>query len=561
MPAHFFPSCKVRIQVRFEDFIPAPPVPSAGAPSPAGAEAFGPGLPEQLGQFQAIGIDMVPHSASIELNSYRVADTAKCTIALRDLPFDPRIIRAATLQIFGGTFTSSEYSEAMTNNEVLLLPDAVPEGRGEAGQSNELFRGFVDEWEMSLDAEGKDTISITARDTTGPLLDEEIPEQFLQDLPDLPLDVLIQLLLTGDGIPQQQLSRRYGLPGFRGIVVLNESSMVPLPTVSQIRHPTYFDSKRTTKKGRKRPPANLQKQSYWDVITDLCVSAGFIVYIRPGTKPVVLPGLGAVLPAAEIVISDPRTYYGDAAPSGIDLSAQRLLIYGINVKSLRVRRKIGGVKVPSIEVRSFDPVTGLRLSARYPPLIRGKTNRARVGLGDKEEVKVFLLDEISGPGALPQLEAAARSIYDQMGRGEMEVEVTTKHLSALETYLDDGIEADLFRLRPGDPVAIEVNNALIDTGQVSAHTLFTSAGIDARIASMIASGIPEAAATLAATAMDNPFLQTTFRTSRIHWQWDHNAGWEAQVEAINYLDVRDSTSSIDGIPIDDVPDSEIEILP
>lgn len=561
MPATFYPSCKVRIQVRFEDFIPAPPVPSSGAPSPAGAEAFGPGLPEQLGQFQSVGIDIVPYSASVELNSYRLADTAKVTFSLRALPFDPRIIRAATLQVFGGTFSPKEYAEAMQRNEALLLPDAVPEGRGEAGASNELFRGFVDDWEMTLDAEGQDTVSISARDTTGPLLDEEIPEQFLQDLPDLPLDVLIQLLLTGDGVPDPVLSRRYGLPGFRGIVVLNESSTPVLPLLSQVRHPTYFDSKRTAKKGRRRPPANTQKQSYWDVITDLCVSAGLIVYIRPGTKPVILPGVGAVLPAAEIVISDPRTYYGDAAPTGIDLSTQRLLAYGINVKSLRVRRKIGGVKVPAVEVRSFDPVTGTRLSSRYPPLIRGKTNRARVGLGDKEEVKVFLLDEISGPGALTQLEAAARSIYDQLGRGEMEVEVRTKHLAALEQYMDDGIEADLFRLRPGDPVSIEIASALVDTGQVSAHTLFTSAGPDSRVASMIARGIPPAAATLAAAAMDNPFIQTTFRTQRIQWQWDNDAGWEATVEAINYLDVRDSTSSIDGLPIDDVPDSEIEILP
>lgn len=561
MPAIFYPSCKVRIQVRFEDFIPAPPPPSSGVPSPAGAEAFGPGLPEQLGQFQAIGIDIVPFSCSVELNSYRIADTAKCTFALADLPFDPRIIRAATLQIFGGTFAPKEFADAMAGNEVLMLPDAVPEGRAEAGQSNELFRGFVDDWEMTLDGAGRDTISISARDTTGPLLDEEIPEQFLQDLPDLPLDVLIQLLLTGDGVPQQALSRRYGLPGFRGIVVLNESTQPVLPTLSQCRHPTYFDSKRTAKKGRKRPPANLQKQSYWDVITDLCVSAGLIVYIRPGTKPIVLPGLGAVLPAAEIVISDPRTYYGENAATGIDLSTQRLLIYGININSMRIRRKIGGVKVPAVEVRSFDPVLGTRLSARYPPLIRGKTNRARVGLGDKEEVKTFLLDEISGPGALTQLEAAARSIYDQLGRGEMEIEVKTKNLSSLEQYLDDGIEADLFRLRAGDPVSIEINSALVESGQVSAHTLFTSAGPDARIASMVERGIPEAAATLAATAMDNPFLQTVFRASRIQWQWANDSGWEATVEAINYLDVRDSTSSIDGLPIDDVPDSEIEILP
>src|SRR5690606_19703224 len=196
--------------------------------------------------------------------------------------------------------------------------------------SNELFRGFVDDWDLDIGESNR--ISIKARDLTGELLDKEIPENALRDLPKtLPLDQVIQLLLTGDGAPTPELSRRFGVPGFRGILVINEASdptpqglaklrngeradqpgdRVPMPTLGQVRPPQWFDSKKTVKKGKKGQ-GKTHKHSYWDAITDLCVSAGYIVYMRTPTNTITLPGGRVVLPATEIVISTPRTYYKD----------------------------------------------------------------------------------------------------------------------------------------------------------------------------------------------------------------------------------------------------------
>src|SRR5690606_28871176 len=260
------------------------------------------------------------------------------------------------------------------------------------------------------------------------LLDKEIPENALRDLPKtLPLDQVIQLLLTGDGAPTPELSRRFGVPGFRGILVINEASdptpqglaklrngeradqpgdRVPMPTLGQVRPPQWFDSKKTVKKGKKGQ-GKTHKHSYWDAITDLCVSAGYIVYMRTPTNTITLPGGRVVLPATEIVISTPRTYYKDDAFMDPN---RRVFIHGVNVNELKISRKLRGVKVPSIEVRAYDPVIGETRRARFPP--NRKVNRTSLsGKGDREEIRIFVLDDASGPGAQGQLDLAARSIY------------------------------------------------------------------------------------------------------------------------------------------------------
>jgi hypothetical protein len=252
-----------------------------------------------------------------------------------------------------------------------------------------------------------------------------------------------------------------------------------------------------------------------------------------------------VRPATEIVISDPRTYYEDTFEEQWNPVEKRAFIYGHNVETLSVKRKLGGIKTPSIEVRTQDTRTGKRISAKFPPT--KKNNRPTTAQGDSEEVKVFVLDEISGPNAKDRLMQAAQSIYEQMGRGEMEVHITTKHLSGLRYNLDAEEAADLFFLRPADPIIVEIAPALVENGQVNAYTLFTNSSFEEQVAAMLAVGLDEQVATLAATAMQNPFIQREFRTQKIVASWDHNSGWAFEIDGINYLDVRDAISSIEGV--------------
>lgn len=546
MPAHFFVACKARLQVRFENFDSLPPPPET-PPFGEGAESFGLGTANQIGELQAstVSFDVVPYSCTVELNSYRTADTVRLTVPLKRLPFDPRIIRMATVQIFGGVFSPDEYAEAMGLPDAngLLLPDEVPQGRKFAGRSSELFRGFVDEWEVELG--GRNELRLTGRDLTGRILDQELPENALKDIPmTATLDQVIRLILTGDGAALLGApSRRFGVPGFRGIAVVVETSK-PIPTLQAIRPPQWYSSSKTVKKGRKNSSTQAQKMSYWDMITDLCVSAGLVCYMRPGQTLQAIEGVGFVLPATEIVISDPKTYYGDAG----DPMDIRVFTYGHNVDSLVIKRKLGGIRTPSIEVRTQDSRTGKRISAKYPTT--KKLNLPTTGQGDAEEVKTFVLDEISGPNAMERLEQAARSIYEQLGRGEMEVHITTKHLSGQLSNLDEFEEADIFFLRPSDPIVVDIAPSFVESGQVEAFSLFTNAPQQEQVDAMTAMGIPVEVAMVAAVAMQNPFIQQEFRTQRVVASWDHGAGWSFEIDAINYLDVRDAVSTIDGVPIE-----------
>lgn len=571
MPAVFYPGAKVRFQIRFEDFLARSPLPSTAIAE--GAEAFGLGIQTDVppGPFKAVGFDIVPYTCSVELNSYRKADTCRIAIPLQKLPFDPRIIRSATVQVFGGCFTPQEYAEAMgaVDAAAIQLPDTIPLGRPTSGLSNEIFRGFVDDWEMTL--EGHDVLSVTARDSTSLLLDAEAPPNSLRDIPAvLTLDQVIGQILFGDGNPLASQSRRFGLPGARGIRIVNEATeptalglaaiaageagnrpgeREPLPTLAEIRPPSYLTSKKTAAKGRKKSPGTGQKVKYWDVITDLCVSAGLICFMRPGITPIPAPGGKTVLPAAELVISRPRTYYqksGSAGEAFVDRTKIRAFTYGSNVNSISIRRSVSGNNVPDgVLVKAFDVTKGKTIEERYPP---GPTvtRPAASGIGDREELKVFELDEVSGPRTSEILVNAAKSIYEQLGRGEMEVTVRTKHLSGLIQNIDEGIEADLFQLRPGDPMRVEVAQALVEEGQVSAYTLFTAASDEQRIAAMVEQGISRPIATMAAQAMSNDFIQREFRTQRVMVSWNYQSGWEFEVHGINYLDVRNATDIVDG---------------
>lgn len=547
MPAVFHIAAKCIIGVRFEDHSPLPPLPET-PPLGEGPESFDAGTADQVSALQASTafFTVVPYSCTVEMNSYRLADTARVVIPLARIPFDPRIIRMAQIYIHGGTYTAEEYADAVgpVDANGLLLADSVPDGRPFAGRSTELFRGFIDDWEIELGS--KNELRVSARDLTGRILDQELPENALKDIPmTATLDQVIQLLLTGDGAALLGApSRRFGLPGFRGIKVVAETAN-PLPTLAQIRPPTWYSSSKTVKKGRKKAPAQAQKMSYWDMITDLCVSAGLICYTRPGETLEVLGGQ-FVRPATEIVISDPRTYYEDTFEEQWNPVEKRAFIYGHNVETLTVKRKLGGIRTPSIEVRTQDPRTGKRLSAKFPPT--KKLNKPSMAQGDAEEVKVFVLDEISGPNAQERLLETAKSIYEQLGRGEMEVHITTKHLSGLRYNLDAEEAADIFFLRPADPIIVEIAPALLEDGQVNAFTLFVNSSPLEQAQAMTEVGIPADVALLAATAMANPFIQREFRTQKIVASWDHNAGWTFEIDGINYLDVRDAVSSIEGVP-------------
>lgn len=605
MTAIWYPGCTVRFGVRFEDFLPgAPEIEDPAALAEAARRAA---LPEGLiaenprgytgpesalepprgdtetlpgvGAFKNLGFDIVPFSCSVELNSHREADRVRMTVPLRRFPFDPRIIRAATVRVYGGVHRPDEWARAMGADDgtTMLLGPTTKFGGREV--SNELFRGFADEWEITVD--GHDTLQITARDLTGWMIDAELMVNPLDDIPKTAtLDQVIRLIIAGDGkgLPPALapasgwnlgervpgISRRFGLPGMRGLRVVNEATEVnsageraPLPAIGDFLPPNWFNSRKTAKAARKRP-GKAQKMSYWDMITDLCVSAGFICYIRQSREAVDIPGLGASR-VPELVISTPRTYYAqpptrfeDGDSLVVERDDVRQYWYGQNTNSIRLRRKLTGINVPGgIEVRAWDSRRGLQLVGRYPPT---PSNHAPApsGKGSRVEYREFIARGVGGPRGQEIVDGVARSIYEQLGRGETEVRIETRHLAALPENLElaghpgeVNVPADVFQLRPADPLTIGIMPEAVPEGGVSALQSFAGKSFKAIAATLLDGGFPGGVAAAVATALERGRLQAEYRTKRVIYNWSHDSGWEAAIDAINYLDVRNATDIID----------------
>lgn len=532
MAANVRPGTKIRLRIRLEDFGVDPPPPEWFT-NQKGIEAFGSGGvdPVQPGDYIKV-IDIEPFDWDVELNSPRKADVAKCTFPRSKFPVDPQIIRSLGLQIFCGAFTSREYAEACgpTGSPGLALPDIVPPGRPFAGESNEIFRGFVDEYGMTLRA-GGNIVELTARDTTGFFMDAEINENPLHGLPvDMPLDEIIRHMIAGDGLPPAT-TRRGGLPGARGTAVVVETSR-PVPTLAQIKPPSWYGAKRTVKKARRKTAEKAKKMTFWDFATDLAVSAGLKVYMRPGKKPVYLPGLGYVLPAAEIVLCDAQTYF-----AGKPTQKSPLFAYGRNVDEMSMRRQLGGVALKTIEVRSFDRRTGQQLRGRYPP--EKRTNKATPsGKGDREEISVYEVSEISGPRAQEQIDATARSFYDQLSRGEFTVSIRTKAMAAIPGNEDLEDAPDMFYLRPGTPIYAVTDPSRDEYGQVTYEGNVKGMSEDEFKKVLEANGIPKDAAKAIAKAQYDPRVQQTFYTQTVAVNYSAANGFDFSIQATNYLDAR-----------------------
>ncbi len=548
--------CKVRFQLRVEEFDDIPPELDSLEPG-SGTESFGLAQEHQEGAgFLSVGYDIIPFSVSVDRNSYRLADEARVSIPFSKMPFNPDLIRAATVQIFGGPIDALTWAQAMDGPGAsgLILPDT-----NQRGESHELFRGFVDDWQSSITPDGDNTVDITARDITSIFVDADLPANSLKGVDKATrIDEVIRILIYGDGLPESK-SRVPGLRGARGTVVVSDIDG-DLPKLSEIRPPSWFTSSGTVATSGKRKQKNAKKESYWDMITDLCVSSGFICFIRPGQKPQTLPDGRLVVPGAEIVITNPRTYYAKSINFGdqrVPPATVRQFWQGLNVDSLSVRRNYSGNALPStIEVRTFDVSTGVQFKSRFP--IKSKNNRPSTsGKGDREEIKVFVIEAPGGDKIQETLDAVAVSIYEQLARGEIEVQISTVAPAALPWNISGGAaedadensglgiggDPDMFRLKAGDPIFVGVDRANIEEGRVSQHTLFSTLASDAKVDSMVRAGIREDVARKIANAADSQWVQHEFRLQKLNLSYDNDEGWNFELNAINYLDVRNAVQN------------------
>lgn len=253
--------------------------------------------------------------------------------------------------------------------------------------------------------------------------------------------------------------------------------------------------------------------SIWDLITQACELAGCMPLYQPSLPPfplatgqvttvagVVTPQFKMVQAANYLILAPPqafleditssrnatsgtsrdgfqRTFQDDAGAWDTDI---RFMVWGHNVKSMKMSRKMGRTRPTGVEVRAYNPDASATLrvmSARFPPKgtieakaiagvktgKKGATKMTAKGGGKVEVFRTFLLQGIRDQHALEQ---AAVSIYHQLTRAELSIELETDELSS---YMDpdaslraqslvkcENDDPDLMRLCAGTPVRVTV---------------------------------------------------------------------------------------------------------
>lgn len=460
---------------------------------------------------------ILPRTVEIDRNGIREAD--KCSIEFdhRDAPFDPRIIRAVGVEVTLGVVSAEDWADGMQG---VIGPEGLPlsiVGRAPATSDDPTdgttrFLGVVDTWTVSLGSDGGDTVKLECRDMRALFIDQPMADGVSIDT-GLPIDVGIFNLFNE-------------FPSLAGTDVIYEGPVpAPVPMESV---PRVHRARRGRRATRARRSASM---SVWDAVTDLCVQTGLIPIWEDNRLRIV----------------EPRTFY--------ERTDQAIrMVYGRNVSELQFSRKLGGVKVPTVEVRAIDPERGRVRWARYPvPTdapregVFGETDPPRParpnqvppnGLTPEDRVATYVLQGLSAPGALA---AAAEAIWQQLGRQELEGNIETDEVSSWEQPVDG---VDLLRMRPGDALELRVARDELAGGQPAGAALVSATELasltrQARAEYLERIGWAPRVAQRFAALQDATQFQTVFRVGTVRLRWEAENGVSVACDWANFLETRE----------------------
>lgn len=547
----YYPSARVRLIVRFEDFgasgtpepPPTPPQLRRGITDKGSAPdlrvenqngvllLLGPGdSANQLGspqqqrasqdQLTQVVDGIIPITASWSQNSIRTADTLSLSIEFADFPIDPRTIRSCAVQFFLGTVSPEDFQRGVNgdlrtqgippgaNIRYNVIPDEYIDSQGRS-RSNLRFQGWVDDFNAEWPDGDAPVISLECTDNTRLLIEQEHPSRLAVSV-EQPIDRAIADYLAN-------------FPQFRGLSVEFQPPGTTPPTLKvaltkQAYPPGVGPS--TSKSGD-------NKLSVWDYLTDVTKSLALSVRFD-GTR---------------IIIQSARALYNRRFPPRFDdpfqgRDLQRLgpivtrhMIYGQNIASMTWSRQLSKYAPVNVEVRSYNPRRKKTLIARFP---QKDSRNKRITPGEKADTK-FEVVSVAGIQDEAVLRAVAQQLYEQLARNELGVTVMTQNLGS---YGGGNLDPDLLDAKVGDSVTI-----VVDRDPPQDRTLNTVTSIESELSTrpyefLRELRFPDGFAKAYAAAVNHMGLPSTFRMKEIHVDWDKAAGCRIDFDAVNYIEVR-----------------------
>lgn len=390
--------------------------------------------------------NIIPLNGSVELLGFRQASKFNLEFMFRDLPIDPRTLRAASIELHLGTVAVEDFSEGMmgTVNAELQRASFLATRR-ESGLPNPdtlLFFGTIDEWSVEH-ADSGSRVTIEGRDLRGILLDAKLPGP------------LIAKINLNQGITVVVGEILAAYPAEAGLLIdivgYFEDDVEPI--VGDVDHVVDYRVS-TTGAQQGGGTGSEEKTSYWDLITQYCQLVGCVPFFlgkqlwivkteslfdriaKPRVPPFRSDGVQSL--TREVTRPDGSTDVIRNVPR---------LVYGRDVNSLKFSRKFAGAAiVPTIEIIGTDDTQrgrNKRIIVTWPP---EKSNAGKLKAG-KDKLTI----PYPGIRSKDRLIEIAKSIYEEVGRGEVSGEAMTSSLTSLG---GDNADPDLVRLRPSDAIEI-----------------------------------------------------------------------------------------------------------
>lgn len=383
-------------------------------------------IPESFGDddVDPIVIPMIPREVRIQRNSYRQADGFEVTFDLLDLPIDPATVRAGAIEIFLFQVQSAQNGSFDSRQSLPNLDDAAQRSPAEARKeeiglasavreftldNDPQIAGLFDEHSIVMDDSGK-WVTITGQDYTDFLIKKQWPPLLNGRARRIPTGKRIDRILSEMLAEADQEGR------LRLVVEGERVERLPVVGASEVR-------------GNARGIPVQQDTSYWDVMYKVATRHGFILFVR---------GLDVVL----------------TLPKNLDEQAGgriRRMAWGRNITSLELSRRLSKEAVPTIVVKSYDPVRRETIEVDWPEGSFTKIKQRRSGapkasIGKTSEYQIHTVYGITDRAALLN---AARTLHTLIGKSERMVRMSTRDLRDMR-------DVDLLSIAAGDAFIVDI---------------------------------------------------------------------------------------------------------
>lgn len=475
-------------------------------------------------------VTVVPREMEIVLNGIRTADTLSATLRYIDCPVDPRTVRSCAVEGLLGAVLDTEFKagiEGATRTGIAATGDGEslnviqdtylgPDGKQ---RTNSRFLGWVDKWEVDWEEDAEPMIHLECRDNAQLLVEQEAPPKLVLDMT--------------KGIDEAIAQYLSHFPQMQGMSVEYRPNTDTPPKLNAVLLGTAY------RPNLGPPPSKggggSQKLSAFDYLTDVCGAIGHAIYVQ-GTNIIVQKVRSLTTSAAVRRSDDP--FQGRTLPSGTQFDYRRF-IYGRNVRSMKISRHYAKQSTVNVEVRSYNSERKTVVVARFPL----PADRLVYAIpGNAQPDQKWTVYRVSGIKDPATLRTVAQSIYESLGRNEMQVDIVTHNLSS---FGGGNTDPDILDMQPGDTFEMLVNRSDDNVATLTAiEKALTLQQKNAQF--MKALGFSDDFANAYATAYNNAGFLPQFRLKALRMTWSCDDGVELTITGANYIEVRADKSLAPG---------------